>query len=233
MTVSSKVWVNFDSSPRIIWVSSPVTSISIQDLVDSVRYIEADLLNLSYPKLIDAAGKDFLDVGKYVGITLTLLNAVVAFEARSGPDYVQCKISGGNLVAVDQYGQPMSPVMATAFVGNPIYEASTSPTLVTVSTSGVGTVDEVASAVWNAQSTLYNVSGSLGNKLNLAGDPWQTDINSYASGTAGYKLNTLPTAAQNADAIWTKPINTMTDKTTVGGYIYKMVLTLPKFLGLK
>lgn len=43
----------------------------------------------------------------------------------------------------------------------------------------------------------------------------------------------IPTSIQNADAVWDKSITTMTDKTTIGGFITKMVLTIPKFLGLK
>lgn len=43
----------------------------------------------------------------------------------------------------------------------------------------------------------------------------------------------IPTAPENADAVWNKSISTMTDKTTIGGFITKMVLTIPKFLGLK
>jgi hypothetical protein len=43
----------------------------------------------------------------------------------------------------------------------------------------------------------------------------------------------IPTPAQNADAVWTAPVSTMTDKTTIGGYIKKALLTIPAFLGLK
>ena len=41
------------------------------------------------------------------------------------------------------------------------------------------------------------------------------------------------TPAQNADAVWSAPVSTMTDKTTIGGYIKKVLLTIPAFLGLK
>jgi hypothetical protein len=43
----------------------------------------------------------------------------------------------------------------------------------------------------------------------------------------------IPTSSQNADAVWGKPISDMTDKTTIGGYISKVLLSVPKFLGLK
>lgn len=43
----------------------------------------------------------------------------------------------------------------------------------------------------------------------------------------------IPTSLENADAVWSKPVASMTDKTTIGGYLHKMILTIPKFLGLK
>jgi hypothetical protein len=47
------------------------------------------------------------------------------------------------------------------------------------------------------------------------------------SGTSG------PTAEQIAEAVWAKQVSTLTDKSTVGGFLTKLVLTVPKFLGLK
>jgi hypothetical protein len=51
------------------------------------------------------------------------------------------------------------------------------------------TVDQIVAAVWSALAAEYNVSGTMGNKLNgagSAGDPWTTDLSSYnTAGTAG------------------------------------------------
>lgn len=51
------------------------------------------------------------------------------------------------------------------------------------------TVDQIVAAVWSALASEYNVSGTMGNKLNgagSAGDPWTTDLSGYnTSGTAG------------------------------------------------
>jgi hypothetical protein len=73
------------------------------------------MINLSYARLIDAAGKEPLGGGVSVGVTATLQNAVVAFEARPGPSWVLCTISGGNLVAVDDVGGEIDPRSPTAF----------------------------------------------------------------------------------------------------------------------
>lgn len=54
------------------------------------------------------------------------------------------------------------------------------------------TVDQIVAAVWSALAAEYNVSGTMGNKLNgagSAGDPWTTDLTSYTTaGTAGALL---------------------------------------------
>lgn len=51
------------------------------------------------------------------------------------------------------------------------------------------TVEQIVDAVWNAFATEYNISGTMGQKLNgagSAGDPWTTDLTSYTTtGTAG------------------------------------------------
>ena len=53
--------------------------------------------------------------GLEVRITVTLLDAVLAFEARGGPGYTQCVIDGGNLVAEDSGGSPIEQIQTTAF----------------------------------------------------------------------------------------------------------------------
>jgi len=116
MVVRSDLTFNWASSPRLITVQSPSTEITIQDLVDTCRNEEQKLQNLGYDRLIDAAGKEPLGGGVLVGITATLLNAQLAFEARPGPDFVLCTISGGNLVAEDDLGSIIDPRSPTAFV---------------------------------------------------------------------------------------------------------------------
>lgn len=47
----------------------------------------------------------------------------------------------------------------------------------------------------------------------------------------GKAVQDLP--ATTTDAVWAKPISSLTDKTTIGGFLVKCVLTIPKYLGLK
>jgi hypothetical protein len=50
-------------------------------------------------------------------------------------------------------------------------------------------VQQIVDAIWGALAADYNVSGTMGNKLNgagSAGDPWTTDLSTYTTpGTAG------------------------------------------------
>lgn len=117
-------------SPRIITVLSPDTEISVQELVDKCRDWEDDPENMVYPSLISAAGKEQLGGGTSVGITATLLNALLAFEARPGPTYVQCNVSGGNLVALQAdlqtyYTTPIQPTSFTQVVTTASSSATT------------------------------------------------------------------------------------------------------------
>ena len=116
MTIRSDVSVDWSKSPRLLTIAAPSTEITVQDIVDTCRHFEDLSPNSSRKKLIDAAGKEFLGGVTYVGITATLQNAVIAFEARGGAAWVLCTISGGNIVAVDAAGGVIDPRYPTAFV---------------------------------------------------------------------------------------------------------------------
>lgn len=70
-------------SPRLIEVLAPDTEITIQELVNLCRDWEDEDENMSFDRLIDAAGKEQLGGGVTVGITASLNNAQIFFEPRS------------------------------------------------------------------------------------------------------------------------------------------------------
>ena len=117
MAIRGDITVNWEVSPRIITVASPSVGISAQDLHDTCRYLEAQQNAIDNPYLIDTAGREFLGGTTYVGLTATLRNAVVAFEARPGPEWELCQILGGNLVAIDDAEPPnyIDPRTPTAY----------------------------------------------------------------------------------------------------------------------
>jgi hypothetical protein len=117
MTILSNILtVNWDVSPRIITVASGTTEITIQDLLDTCRTIEASSVAMDNDRLIDAAGKEDLGGGTKVGLTATLNNAVLAFEALPGPTWTLCSIIGGNLVAIDVDGVTIDPRTPTSYI---------------------------------------------------------------------------------------------------------------------
>ena len=95
MAFRSDVIVDWSQSPRIITILAPSTEIIIQDLVDTLRELEQQPANLIYSSIISAAGKETLGGGVSVGITATLLNAHLAFEARLTPDVDGTVTTGG------------------------------------------------------------------------------------------------------------------------------------------
>ena len=113
MAIRSDITVTWDLSPRIITVAEPSTAITMQDLYDTMRDIEPIQIDEEF--IISGAGGESLGGGVSVGLTITLNNAKLAFEARTGPEYIQCNITGGNMVAVDENGNSMSSVHPTAF----------------------------------------------------------------------------------------------------------------------
>jgi len=138
MASRTDVTIDWSVSPRIITVADPSTSITVQDLVDTCRNLEDELPEgMSYDHIIDAAGKEALGGGVQVGITATLRNALLEFEARGGPGYTQCEVEGGNLVAlqsdlVTYYDTPIQPTAFTQVV----VTASSSATIITDTSAG-------------------------------------------------------------------------------------------------
>ena len=82
MAQRDDITVRWDLLPRLIIIAAPSTEITIQDLVDTLREIEARPQNMIYPSIISAAGGENLGGGVSVGFTATLINAQIFFESR-------------------------------------------------------------------------------------------------------------------------------------------------------
>lgn len=137
MAIRSDISIDWSLSPRIITIDAPSTKITMQDLYDTLRTEE--VVQVDEPRIIAGAGKEPLGDGLLVGLTLTLNNALLAFEARTGPSYIQCLVSGGNLVAVDNNGDPVAnPIFPTSFT-QVVMSASSSATLIVTGGSALTT----------------------------------------------------------------------------------------------
>jgi len=121
--------IEFDKINQLIIIKKPDVEIVCQDLINAIRDYEDDLLSFDVAKIANANGKDDLGGGVLVGITLTLLNWRLQFEARTELEgWTICKVSGGNLVAVDENGDGMYQIAPSAYV-NVILANSSSATL--------------------------------------------------------------------------------------------------------
>lgn len=152
MAIRTDISINWDVSPRIITVDSPSVEITMQDLYDTLRSMEP--IQIDEPYIIAGAGKEPLGGGVVVGLTLSLNNALIAFEARSGPSYILCRISGGNLVAFDFLGDPVdSPLSPTAF---------TSIVMANSSSATLQELDAIQFASYNGGITIDVTNGTPG-----------------------------------------------------------------------
>jgi hypothetical protein len=88
---------------------------------------------------------------------------------------------------------------------------------ITVNTVGSGIGGPSAADIWSySDRTLTNTDSEI-----LA------QIKGILDGIS------VPTSGENANAVWNKPISEITDRSTIGGYITKVLLSIPKFIGLK
>lgn len=128
MAFLPEVSIDWTVSPRIITIAEPTTSVTIQDLSDTIRTLEGNRIwAMIYPYILDSEGK--FDLGtKLTGISLRLIDAKIAFEARSGPTWAECSITGGNLAAVDSVGDPVWPIEFTNYT-SVTFESDTSAAL--------------------------------------------------------------------------------------------------------
>ena len=103
----------FQKTNRIIFIEAPATEVTVQELLTAIRDYEDSTPGMDIYKIADASGKESLGGGISVGITLKLLNWTLQFEARPGPDWVECSVTGGNLVAVGAdlitFNSPITP----------------------------------------------------------------------------------------------------------------------------
>lgn len=152
--------LSFDKVNRIITVQAPDTEITIQNLLNSIREWEDELTSIDMPIVVSCAGKEPLGGGVVVGLTLTLLDDwQLAFEARSGPSYIQCVVSGGNIVADNVNGS----IFPTAFT-QVLITASSSATQADLEAIQYASYQN---AVWvDVTSTVTGLAYPSGNREN-------------------------------------------------------------------
>lgn len=114
MAFRTDVTVDYQISPRIITVASPSDEITIQDLHDTLTGIEDSipLEGPEHPGLIESAGKEDLGGGTTVGITATMQDAQLAFQARV------TELESGTVTTPDTGGVTLTDSAATFQTNN-------------------------------------------------------------------------------------------------------------------
>jgi len=162
------VGIVFDKYNKLVVVEAPDTDITIQELVDAIRDWQDELANMETDNVCNAYGKQDLGAGLKVGITLELINDWrIAFEDRAGPTWTVCTVLGGNLVAINVYGN--NPIYPATYVNTMIAQSS-SATLISASGAAltVSDIPDIADAIWDETLSDHLGSGATGEALNAA-----------------------------------------------------------------
>lgn len=148
MTVRTDLVIDWTVSPRLIMVEAPSVTITVQDLVDTLRDLESELEAMNDKRILGATGKDALGGSRFVGITATLQDAQLTFEARAGPTFATCTVTDGNLVAVDDVGSIIDAIAPSDYTWVR-QELDVSPGLIESGVSGL-TAEESAALTFVA-----------------------------------------------------------------------------------
>jgi hypothetical protein len=127
-------YIKFDFDDQIIYVEDTISSLEIQELLNASREAEYSALGMSFPKICNASGKDYLDYinGVQVGITFVLLEDWKIYSEKLSGVF---KVLGGNLIQVSG-GDPFIANVLITYI-NILSAAST---IVQISTgSGLST----------------------------------------------------------------------------------------------
>ena len=146
-----------DGVDQFVVVPAPATVADLQDVHDAIRGYEAEPWNLQRPQIIAAEGKKLLEAGppeRRVEIVFDFLGWKLKFEDRAGPAWTRCTTKGGSIIGDGGASDPIEP---SAYVSPGGYQAVGGTLFVT---SGVGTPDEVADAVWGADRSGPSGGGS-------------------------------------------------------------------------
>lgn len=152
----------FNFHTQIIDVTSPQTSVVIQDLLNAIRAEEYEHRGMGYPKIADASGKESLGGGVQTGITV---NLYPDWQIKFWEGNYQAEIKGGNIVG----GLGGNPIAYTPGVQVKLVQSAAS-TIVTSGGSALTTEEHdrlmtglditVPAAVWEEILATHNTAGS-------------------------------------------------------------------------
>lgn len=221
--MSSKV--SFDGVNKIISVLVGVTTFDIRtDLYSSwIDWIvTAD--NIKFLPALRVTGFDPIGSGVYTGDVYFLINGwKLSINTQT------TRTTG--VLYSDNYATPFYTYDMTAQ-----YPVTVSALVTTISTGGAGaSAFEVRQEIDNNSTKLMSIQTAVSTLPTAQQNRLEMDSNSEKLSQIKALISSMniPTAAENSTAVWNSPITTAIDKTTMGGYVARMLLSIPKFIGLK
>ena len=224
----SPVWslgskVDFDGKNKIIYVHPEVISLDIRSDLYSAWIDWISLYdNIKFNPVMRVTGLDPIGGGIYTGDVYFLINGW-----KLSVDTQKVKISG--VLYSDDYD---TPFYTTNMIAQ--YPVTVSSLVTTVSTGGAGaSAAEVRQEIDANSTRLASIQSGVNTLPTAVTAAMDTNSVKLAQIKAILDSMDVPTAQENAAAVWNTPVNTTTDKSTIGGYISRVLLSIPKFIGLK
>jgi hypothetical protein len=259
MAVRDDISIDQSLSPRVITVAAPSTTLSLQDFVDTVRTLEDDFVNMGFPFLISAAGKEDLGDGVSVAITVQNNNARVAFEARRTPAIDESTVTtasgapnivgrytfidtGADFVTADV--QPGSLVVnwSDRSIGDVVEVISSTELRMEALVNGTDNQMELGDtySIFNVEQVRISAGNltavdDLAAAINAVQPTAFTQVVVAQSSSATLLTDEGLTPAEISDitdAVWDAPTTGHSLPGTFGQFIQKKLLTVAKFLGL-
>lgn len=170
--------LSFDRINKVIIVPDTATEVTIQEIYDQARQYENEPISLDLESLVSAGGKDDLGGDVYTAVTATLINNWrLQFEARVA--WTTCYVKGGNLVAINDYGN--EPIKTSTYV-NVIMLRDVGGTIA-ITGSGITEQDklDIADRVWDELTSGHLTTDTFGMLMSfiygIDGGRWKIDNN--------------------------------------------------------
>ena len=221
--------LDFDGEKKIITVAQGITELDIRaDLYSSWIDWVATRDHSKFLPAIRYTGLDPVGPGVFTGDVYFLVNG---WKLRI--DIQVVKVTG--VLYSDNY--------PTAYYTEsliPQYPAVVSALVNTISVGGSSggsgpTVTQIRQEIDTNSTKLAQIQTSVGALPTALQNRLEMDSNSAKLAQIKILIDSMniPSADQTAAAVWNTPVSTVTDKSTIGGYITRLLLSIPKFIGLK
>lgn len=155
MAIINGVTVNWRLSPRVVTIPTSETTVTIEDLQDTLLDLEDDDEGMLWPHLRETSGGEALGGGTFVGWTMELQDAQIAFAPRT------TNVESGTITTPDTNGVTLTDSTAL-FVTNGVTPGAT---VVNFTDQSVTTVISIDS---ETQLTCYALADGTDNQFDSA-----------------------------------------------------------------